>query len=321
MPTGLTMHWGAAALQQRLALLLPGLQVVVVARIESTNTALLARARGLDCSLAQAPGTGPCLLVAEHQTHGRGRQGKSWQSSAGASLTFSLALPLAPADWSGLSLAVGLALAETLDPMRPGAALRLGIKWPNDLLLMDDPALALPSPAGPPDPPDPPPVGRKLGGILIETVQAGAQRVAVVGVGLNLLPVASAEPSAGLSWGQAHLRELHPAIDAPAVLARVAAPLLMALLAFERDGFAPLRQRFAARDLLLGRAVTTSLPGLAGGIADGVDDSGTLWLRQPGDGADSSGSGQRWPVRSGEISLRLADSDRARPTTAGVQPC
>ena len=322
MPTGLTMHWGAAALQQRLALLLPALQVVVVDCIDSTNTALLVRARGLDCSLAQAPGTGPCLLVAEHQTHGRGRQGKSWQSSAGASLTFSLALPLAPADWSGLSLAVGLALAEALDPARPGASPRLGIKWPNDLLLMADPAHALPAdPAGLADPPDQPPVGRKLGGILIETVQAGAQRVAVVGVGLNLMPVASAEPSAGLSWGQAHLRELYPAIDAPAALAQVAAPMLMALLAFERDGFAPLRQRFALRDLLLGRAVGTSLPGLAGGIADGVDNSGTLWLRQPDAAADSSASGQRWPVRSGDVSLRLADSDRVRPTTAGTQPC
>ena len=51
----------------------------------------------------------PQLLVAEHQLAGRGRQGASWQSQRGASLTFSLMLPLAPLEWSGLSLAVGWA--------------------------------------------------------------------------------------------------------------------------------------------------------------------------------------------------------------------
>ena len=83
--------------------------------------------------------------MAEQQTAGRGRQGKAWWSEAGASLTFSLGLPLAPGDWSGLSLAVGLALADALDPL-PGAGLaspagpppRLGLKWPNDLILLDD---------------------------------------------------------------------------------------------------------------------------------------------------------------------------------------
>jgi BirA family biotin operon repressor/biotin-[acetyl-CoA-carboxylase] ligase len=52
----------------------------------------------------RAGDTQPCLLVAEHQTRGRGRHGRLWQGSAGASLTFSLALALDPPDWSGLSL-------------------------------------------------------------------------------------------------------------------------------------------------------------------------------------------------------------------------
>ena len=66
----------------------------------------------------------PCLLVAEQQTRGRGRLGRGWIASAGASLTFSLALPLAPEEWSGLSLAVGLALAEALDPTAASPARR-----------------------------------------------------------------------------------------------------------------------------------------------------------------------------------------------------
>ena len=69
----------------------------------------------------RAGDTQPCLLVAEHQTLGRGRQGRSWLAHAGASLTFSLGLPLAPRDWSGLSLAVGVALADALEAPEPGA--------------------------------------------------------------------------------------------------------------------------------------------------------------------------------------------------------
>ncbi|MBL8348802.1 MAG: biotin--[acetyl-CoA-carboxylase] ligase, partial [Burkholderiaceae bacterium] len=226
--------------------------------------------------------TQPCLLVAEHQSRGRGRQGKEWQSSLGASLTFSLALALAPADWSGLSLAVGLAVAETFDPLGPGVRPRLGIKWPNDLLLVD--------PAAPQG-------GRKLGGILIETVQVGDRRMVVIGIGLNLLPQPAETAEVALSWGYACLQELEYGLTAPAALARLAEPLVRTLLAFEREGFAPLRERFAARDLLAGRAVTTTLPDLPTGVADGVDETGTLWLRV---------DHRRCPVASGEVSLRAA---------------
>lgn len=303
------LHWGAEDLWLALSPLLPGLSVEVVARIGSTNTELLERAR----RAAQAQGahtrgggrgadTQPCLLVAEQQTAGRGRQGKAWQSSVGASLTFSLALPLAPRDWSGLSLAVGLALAEALDPPESDAAApRLGIKWPNDLLLIDPRAEG----NG---------LGRKLGGILIETVQLGAQRMAVVGVGLNVLPQPAPEPEAGaapdpaLSWGYACLQELRYGLTAPAALACVAPPLVRALLDFERAGLAPLRARFGARDLLRGHAVSTTLPGLPLGVADGVDEGGTLWLRTP--------DGGRTPVSSGEVSLR-----RALPPADGTDAC
>lgn len=295
------LHWGAEALWLALQPLLPGLSVEVVARLGSTNTELLERARHSNTlrgaprspegdSAAHRPGrrqadTEPCLLVAEQQTQGRGRQGKTWHSALGASLTFSLSLPLAPADWSGLSLAVGLALAETLDPPQPGQAPRLGIKWPNDLLLLDDGGTTAQ-------------IGRKLGGILIETVPVGDSRLVVVGIGLNLLPrppeAEGADPTA-LHWGYACLQELHYGITAPAALAQVAAPLVRALQAFERDGFAPLQARFAARDVLAGREVSTTLAQLPSGRADGVDASGTLWLRV---------GEQRLPVASGEVSLR-----------------
>ncbi|GCL66271.1 biotin--[acetyl-CoA-carboxylase] ligase [Pseudaquabacterium pictum] len=286
------LRWGAEDLWLALQPLLPGLTVEVVASIGSTNTELLARARQ-----SPADGLKPALLVAEQQTAGRGRQGKAWQSAAGASLTFSLALPLAPADWSGLSLAVGLALADALDPLAADTSPRLGLKWPNDLVLLDDGGRAAH-------------IGRKLGGILIETVQLGQQRLAVLGIGLNILPLPPhdpANPAAAapvLSWGHASVQELQPGLDAPATLSRVLPPLVRAMQAFDAQGFAPLQAAFARRDVLSGRAVATTLPGLPHGRADGVDATGTLWLQ--------TGAG-RQPVASGEVSLRPLDAAAPPP--------
>ncbi len=292
------LRWGAEALWQRLQPLLPGLSVEVLARTDSTNTQLLHRARRAHDApgVAAAGTTGtlspgrrggdlePCLLVAEQQTGGRGRQGKRWESSAGASLTFSLALPLAPTDWSGLSLAVGLALADALDPHRTGVPPRIGLKWPNDLLLLDGTG-----------------GGRKLGGILIETVAVGGRRLAVIGIGLNVQP----RQVADAPWGVACLQELSPGITAPQALADLAEPLVRTLLAFEAEGFAPLRAGYARRDALRGQAVTTTLPELPEGIADGVDEGGALWLRVGDD---------RRRVSSGEVSVRRASGANPPPT-------
>ena len=307
--------WGAEALWQRLEPLLPGLSVEVVARTDSTNTRLLERCRTAqmaerdertgECAAPlqarREADLKPCLLVAEQQTAGRGRMGREWVSARGASLTFSLALPLSPPDWSGLSLAVGLALAEALEmpPAEPptappsvssslssslsspvsspvsSSAPRIQLKWPNDLWLMDGPGR-----------------GRKLGGVLIETVAlAGPQRMCVVGVGLNIeLPPVDA----ALSQPTACLRELHPAITAPEALARVAEPLLRGLLDFQREGFAPLVAAYARRDLLRGQPVTTTLPDLPAGVAEGVDLNGALLVRRGG----------LHRIVSGEVSVR-----------------
>jgi len=260
------LHWGAEALWEQLEPLLPGLSVEVLARTESTNSLLMDRARGTGRRSEDAQ---PCLLVAETQTRGRGRMGRLWHAEAGASLTFSLLLPLSAADWSGLSLAVGVAVAEALDPIAAGAAPRLGLKWPNDLWLADG-------------------SDRKLGGILIETVAAGARRLAVVGIGLNVAP----------QHGVAHAASLHEvdiALDAPQALQQVALPLVQALQLFEKQGFAPFAARFAARDVLCGRAITTTLADLPEGVAMGVSAQGALRVQ--------TGGGEQ-QVASGEVSVR-----------------
>ena len=231
------MQWPAEAIWEAVAPLLPGFTVEVLRELDSTNSELMRRAR--------AGRTEPVLLVAEQQTAGRGRMGRGWHSTAGESLTFSLGLPLVPADWSGLSLAVGTSVADSLHP-----AVRL--KWPNDLWLQD----------------------RKLGGILIETASQGeggsGARHTVIGIGINIMP----RDGTGLATPPAALRELLPEVEAGDVLERLALPLVRDVLEFARTGFGPFRERFHARDALRGRAVVLS-DGTSG-TAQGVDEAGAL---------------------------------------------
>ena len=245
------LHGPLAALQARLAPLRAGLRVEWLAECDSTNTRLLERARNGNSA--------PCLLVAQRQTAGRGRLGRRWWSAPGA-LSFSLGLPLAPPRWDGLSLAVGVALAEALP-----AAVRL--KWPNDLWLCA------------------PGLDRKLGGVLIETqsLGAGAERHVVIGVGINIQtpPAAVAATTSVVPVGAA---ELDPQLDAPAVLTRIALPLLQVLDHFEAHGFsADLQRRYAARDALVGRELQVLADDgrvLHRGRGAGVDDDGALLLDQ-----------------------------------------
>ncbi len=271
----------------------PGLAVNVLASVGSTNTQLVEA-----CRAGAAPMRHPTLLVAEQQLAGRGRQGRVWTSVPGASLTCSLGWPLQRADFSGLSLAVGVALADALD-VRPGGAPSIGLKWPNDLWLVSAPRSgpARPAPRGgsskvaePHLLEDPDGAGRKLGGILIETTsQADGARIAVIGIGLNVSPLAVPDAHSGVAC----LHEIDAALDAPGVLHRIASPLLRALAEFERAGFPAFEARYRARDLLAGRVIEV---GGRSGVAAGVAADGALLLR-----ADE----QVHRIVSGDVSVRL----------------
>lgn len=265
-PSSPPLTWDAESLWLALEPLAPGLSIDIVPEIGSTSTALLERGRrGL---------TEPALMVAESQTAGRGRLGRPWWSQPGQALMFSLGLRLAPADWSGLSLAVGLALAEALDE-------RVGLKWPNDLWLRGD--------------------DRKLAGILIEVAPLAeparpGERWVVIGAGLNVtpLPPGAADAATTFRTGYACLQELDPTLTAPRALYRVAAPLLRAVLDFETQGLAPLRDRYARRDVLAGRRVQAGE--VVVGTAAGLSDDGSLLVRDD--------DGRLHPVHSGEVSVR-----------------
>jgi BirA family biotin operon repressor/biotin-[acetyl-CoA-carboxylase] ligase len=276
------IRWPAEAIWEALVPHLPSFTVEVLPSIDSTNTELMRRARaGLN---------EPTLLVAEQQTAGRGRLGRVWQSDVGASLMMSLGLPLAPADWSGLSLAVGVSVAEALQPVLPsvgaGQPARVGLKWPNDLWLGGADG------------------DRKLGGILVETASfvtpqnpssqvpsahGAAQRFVVIGIGINVLP----RSTDGLSLPAGSLQDVEPGLDAPTALLRIVPPLVAMLRTFETYGFAPVQSRFALRDVLQDRPVTLS-DGQAG-MAHGVAEDGALLVH--------TASGMQ-SITSSEISVR-----------------
>lgn len=242
-PSAAPIRWPAEAIWEAVAPALPGFTVEVLPEVDSTSSELMRRAR------AGRPES--VLLVAEQQTAGRGRMGRQWHSGGaqamgqrGQALTFSLGLNLAPADWSGLSLAVGLSVAQSLHP-------DIRLKWPNDLWWHD----------------------RKLAGILIETANWGehsASRYVVIGVGINL----ATPEAAGLSTPPVGLRELLPEVDAAQALFSIAAPLVQTVQRFEAHGFAPFRQAFNTRDALAQLPVTLS-DGVHG-VAQGVDAAGAL---------------------------------------------
>jgi BirA family biotin operon repressor/biotin-[acetyl-CoA-carboxylase] ligase len=242
-----------------------GVAVEVVPETGSTNADLLARAPTLSA---------PLLLIAEHQTAGRGRAGRSWLSAPGHSLTFSLA-------WrfdgglqrlTGLPLAVGVALAETLG--RLGQPVQL--KWPNDLLKDGD----------------------KLAGILVETQPVEDATWAIVGIGLNLAMPDELEERIGRAVAAVPWLAR---MDRDALMAAVLDGLAAALRQFAAHGFAAFSARWNLLHAYGGQAVSIIDRGtvLHEGLAAGVDDLGRLLL-------DTEQG--RIAVVAGDVSLRVKDA-------------
>lgn len=291
-------EWHLARLQAVLGAAGAAWQLQSCREVDSTNTELLRRVRA---GLAQ-----PCLLVAERQTAGRGRLGRTWHTAICATrgdvpaLTFSVALPVQRPDWSGLSLVVGLAVVQAIQVLAGGPVAGLGLKWPNDVWRE----------------------GRKLAGILIESAALPNQtgmggRWAVVGIGINLdAPPEFATPAGGARGnapppvaGDGLRSWLSPHLSASAVLHALLPVLLGDLAQFDVHGFDPFQARFAASDLLVGQAVWLSDGRV--GSALGVSQNGALRVVV---------SGVETLVSSGEVSVRPATLAPGAAAGAGHNP-
>ncbi|PRD12351.1 bifunctional biotin--[acetyl-CoA-carboxylase] ligase/biotin operon repressor BirA [Pantoea coffeiphila] len=238
-------------------------RLAVIPVIDSTNQYLLDRMDRLQSGDA---------CVAEYQQAGRGRRGRQWISPFGVNLYLSMywRLEQGPAAAMGLSLVIGIVLAEALQEL--GAA-NVRVKWPNDIYLED----------------------RKLAGILVElTGKTGDAAQIVIGAGINLGMRAPAAEAINQGW--INLQEAGVTVNRNALSARIVNKLRSALAQFEQDGLTPFVGRWARLDNFIDRPVKL----LIGdreifGIARGIDQQGGLILEQ-------NGVKKSWV--GGEISLR-----------------
>jgi len=242
--------------------------------VDSTNTWLLERAA------AGAPGG--MVLAAEWQSGGRGRLGRAWHAGVGEALTFSLLWRCArgAGALSGLTLAVGVALARALESAGAGG---VALKWPNDILWR----------------------GAKLAGVLTELQgDALGPTAVVIGVGINVrLSEATRARIGQVATDLETACGVAP--DRNRLLAGVLIGLDRVLEAFGRAGFASLRDEWQRRHAQQGRRVTLTLPDgtRRSGRARGVAEDGALLL-------ETRSGTQRF--HSGEVSLRPASTRKPK---------
>jgi BirA family biotin operon repressor/biotin-[acetyl-CoA-carboxylase] ligase len=265
-----------AAIADKLGVAARRFDIDVLPTCDSTNAVLLSRAE------SGAPsGT---VVIAEEQTAGRGRRGRTGFPSPGGRRPFSLRGRFAPGTApAGLSLAVGVAVARALAKVGAGWAclpetpLRgqvTALKWPNDILRD----------------------GRKLGGILVELVP-GAPHAAVIGIGINLrLPAAMPEDVRAVSTA---IFAAGGAVDANDLYAALLGELLTTLETFAAGSFAAIRPEWLAHHAFQDARVSLSsdFGPPREGVCRGVDVDGALLL-------EVDGRAER--ILSGEVSLRPA---------------
>jgi BirA family biotin operon repressor/biotin-[acetyl-CoA-carboxylase] ligase len=264
-----------------------GRHPVYLAHVGSTND----EAR----RLARAGAPEGTLVVADHQTAGRGRLDRRWEAPPGTSLLLSLLFrpPLAPQQVQQLTMVCGLAAVDAIEAQ---TGLQAGLKWPNDVLVGES----------------------KVGGILTEVILAGQQvDYAVVGIGLNVNLDPGRLPDDLLAAATSLARQLGRPVPR--------LPLLWALLRAVESRYLALKggrspqAEWAARLVTLGRPVTVTAaarpaplaaglapaplatgphdrPPVVEGVAEGVDANGALLVRL----AD----GRLETVMAGDVTLR-----------------
>lgn len=262
-----TIEWlDASRLDLHLGTHANRLQVQIKDVVESTNAQMM-------LSAAQEGVHAHCL-AAELQTKGRGRRGRAWHAGLGGALTFSLLwrFNLGAAQLSGLSLAIGVALARALQEL---GLSNVQLKWPNDLLHGY----------------------QKLGGVLIELQgDALGPSTTVIGVGMNLRLDKNTRNH--IDQAVVDLASVCPEIPTRnQVLAVSLRHMLDVLDVFETHGFGAVRNEWESLHAYQGKPVSLRMPDGSQILGDvvGVTADGVLILE--------TASGER-RFGSGEVSLR-----------------
>jgi BirA family biotin operon repressor/biotin-[acetyl-CoA-carboxylase] ligase len=248
----------------------------------STNAELLA-------TVAPPVGQFNVLLV-ENQSAGRGRRGRTWRSALGDSVCLSVATSFdpTPRDLPALTLVIGLSVRAALQ--RCGAS-GVGLKWPNDLVLMQPDATGQRTLA-------------KLGGILVELrAEAAGPAHVVIGLGLNLRLDANARSEIAAT-GNIAAALADCGIDPQqrnVLIGCVLESMMQAVGQFAAQGFEPFRAAWAESDTLRGESVRVSGVGAERlGVAAGIDAHGALQLL--------TAEGAQIGITAGEVSVRRSGS-------------
>jgi BirA family biotin operon repressor/biotin-[acetyl-CoA-carboxylase] ligase len=190
------------------------------------------------------------VVIADHQTAGRGRRGARWEDEPGASLLMSIVLrpALEPTRLPTLSYVAAVAVAEALAAVAP---LVPRLKWPNDVLVES----------------------RKIAGILLETKLGRTPVTTILGVGINLaqrhFPPALADRATSVAI------ETGLAVDREVLLTALLDRFDVWRRRLEAEGFDVVRRRWIALSDTIGRRVSV---GGRVGIAQDLDEDGALIL-------------------------------------------
>ena len=229
--------------------------------ISSTNDYLLRKEKNKNKDIK--------ICIAEEQTKGRGRRGKSWISPKFKNIYFSLNSYLKKEDLSGLSIAVALSVSKVLKKINVMSL----IKWPNDLLVGN----------------------KKICGILIETAKVGELTKVVIGIGINV----NMEYSELIDqeWTSIKL-EKKQSVDRNSIITEMINQLCITLNKFEQEEFDYFLNKFKSLDLLKDKEFTLKDKPYETFIGKGIDNKGLLIAQNLKD--------QRIvKFSSGEVSLKL----------------
>lgn len=199
----------------------------------------------------------PLACVSEQQSAGRGRRGRAWVSPYAQNIYLSITEPFntGAQGLEGLSLVIGIALAETLQSC---GYEDVALKWPNDVLLD----------------------GRKLAGILIEIAgDLTSDCVVVIGVGINVLMGKEAGESIDQAWTSLLQSSSRGELNRNRLVAVFAQKVLEAMTLFRAEGFRPFGAAWERHDAWFGQMVdVVSGAHVISGRHIGVNERGALRL-------------------------------------------
>jgi BirA family transcriptional regulator, biotin operon repressor / biotin---[acetyl-CoA-carboxylase] ligase len=222
--------------------------------LDSTNR--LAAERILQRWQSNQPAEG-LIITADTQSAGRGQHGRSWQSPPGGLYLSAIIENLPENLRDKLALLAGVATAEAL---RRLTTLRIGLRWPNDLILDN----------------------KKLGGILCESVVLGNKWAGIIGIGLNINTDISQLPPDLQSRATSLLAHDHTPRELASVQALLESSLAAILDTANHQGLPPILTRATRLDTLRGKQLQLqSGSQTLTGTAEGLGPNGELILRTP----------------------------------------